>query len=201
MITDHTIESLQAFEREVADLFNGGKIHAPIHLSGGNEIPLLNIFENIREEDWVATNWRSHYACLLKGVPPDQLKADILAGKSITLNYPSHRIFSSAIVGGNLPIALGVALSIKRRGGSEHVWCFIGDMTAAAGIAHEVAAYKSGHKLPMTIVVEDNGKSVMTETDIVWKGAQRDSLGYVGDVRYDYELPWPHSGAGVRVQF
>ena len=196
-----TRDELIAFEADIAAEFNAGRIRAPIHLDGGNEDQLIEVFKGIKPTDWVFCSWRSHYKALLHGVPPAEVKAAIMAGRSIALCFPEHRFLSSAIVGGNLPIALGVALSIKRRGGSEHVWCFIGDMTAATGIAHECAAYKSGHKLPLTIVVENNGKSVVTETNQVWNGAQRDSLGYVADSYYEYDLPFPHSGAGVRVQF
>lgn len=200
MITDLTANDLRAFEQHVATLFNDGKIRAPIHLSGGSEDKTLEVFKNIREQDWVFSNWRSHYHCLLKGVHPDVLLADILAGRSITLCYPSHRVFSSAIVGGNLPIALGVALSIKRRGGSEHVWAFCGEMSANSGIAHEVAQYRDGHDLPLTIVCEDNGKSVMTDTVQVW-GHHGIQIEAVADIRFDYQLGWPHSGSGRRIEF
>jgi TPP-dependent pyruvate/acetoin dehydrogenase alpha subunit len=197
-IANLTAQDLRDFEQEAAEHFNAGRIRAPIHLSGGCEDQTLEVFKDIREQDWVFTNWRSHYHCLCKGVPRDRLMADILAGKSITLNYPEYRIFSSAIVGGSLPIALGVALSIKRRGGSEKVWIFIGDMTATVGIAHEVFRYAKWHSLPLSMVVENNEKSVMTDTAAVWG---RETIQYSADVCYDYILPWPHAGAGVRVVF
>ncbi len=204
MITDLTANDLRAFEQHVATLFNDGKIRAPIHLSGGSEDQTLAVFKDIREQDWVFSNWRSHYHCLLKGVHPDVLLADILAGRSITLCYPSHRVFSSAIVGGNLPIALGVALSIKRRGGSERVYVFTGDMTAATGIFFECTQYAMGHHLPIHFVVEDNGKSVFSDTWKTWGGLQSRDIEW-GDslvTQFDYKLsPWPHSGTGKRVEW
>src|SRR6185437_16186857 len=99
-------------------------IQEPVHLDGGNEEQLIELFDKINERDWVFGAWRQHYHCLLKGVPPAVLKAEILAGRSIALCFPEQRIFSSAIVAGICPIALGVALAIKRDGGDEHVWCF-----------------------------------------------------------------------------
>ena len=126
-----------------------------------------------------------------------------MAGKSITLNYPSHRIFASAIVGGILPVALGVALSIKRSGGKNKVWVFVGEMTAAGGAFHECAQYAQGHELPIHFVVEDNGKSVCTDTWKVWGGLQSPDLKWGPSLvtHYDYKLPHHHSGAGHRVQF
>jgi pyruvate dehydrogenase E1 component alpha subunit len=194
-----TPTGLQEFEKEIADLFNAGKIRAPVHLSGGNEKQLIDIFKEVKSDDWVCGSWRLHYHCLLKGVPPARLRADILAGRSITLCYPSHRIVSSAIVGGILPIALGIAYSIKRAGTAERVWCFLGDMTAHAGIFEECSKYALAYKLPITWIIEDNGLSVCTDTLDVWKVSAWSGW---GDVRYyDYKLPWPHAGAGKRVQF
>jgi pyruvate dehydrogenase E1 component alpha subunit len=189
---------LIAFEKEVADRFNAAKIRAPVHLSGGNEEQLIDVFEDVKSEDWVISTWRSHYHCLLKGVPPEQLMADIVAGKSITLNYPEHRILSSAIVGGGLPIAAGIALGIKRRNGHERVWAFLGDMAHRGGMFHEVCQFANGHNLPIRFVVEDNGISVCTDTAVSW-GTERIFRGKVRD--YSYKLPWPHSGAGHRVNF
>lgn len=194
-----TPETLRAFEQRVAEAFNAKQIRAPVHLAGGNEDNLIEIFKMVRPQDWVLSQWRSHYHCLLKGVPPEQLYADILAGRSITLTYPEHRILTSAIVGGILPIGLGIAWTIKRLGLNESVWCFVGDMTMLSGIAHECVQYAANHGLPFHVVIEDNGKSVDTPTAAAW-GDQRDDaqpLAY----HYRYDLSWPHSGAGTRINF
>jgi TPP-dependent pyruvate/acetoin dehydrogenase alpha subunit len=197
-----TAQQLIDFEADIAQHFNNAEIRAPIHLSGGNEARLIEIFADIADEDWVFTTWRSHYHCLLKGVPADRLKADIMAGRSITLNYDKYKIVSSAIVGGIIPIALGVALSCRSRSDYQNkhhkVWCFVGDMAARSGTAHEAQQYARAHALPLRIIVEDNGKSVETPTEEVW--------GYTQFARpilksYNYELPWPHAGAGKRVEF
>ena len=60
------------FEEEIASAFNNKKIKAPIHLHGNNESQLIKIFESIGPDDWIFSSWRSHYHCLLKGVPADQ---------------------------------------------------------------------------------------------------------------------------------
>lgn len=212
---NHTVESLRAFEQGIADEFNRGNIRAPIHLSGNNEDQLIRIFKDIGRDDWICCSWRSHLKCLLKGVPPERLRADILAGRSIALCYPEHRVISSAIVGGIVPIALGLALAIKRSAGAECVWCFVGDMTAWTGVFNECRKYAIGWDLPITFVVEDNGKSVMTNTREVWgngRHPQKDEVVTIlapnvwfykesKTIYYLYSLPWPHAGAGVRVQF
>lgn len=201
-----TKEQLIAFESEIADLYCAGNIRAPVHLSDGNEDPLIEIFTEVRPEDWVFSTWRSHYHALLHGIPPDEIREEILKGNSITLCFPEHRFFSSAIVGGIIPIALGAALGIKRKGESRHVWCFIGDMTAEGGTFYEAAKYAENFGLPITFVVEDNGESVGTPTGVVW-GRSADALpDYLRWPRtnirsYRYKKQWPHVGAGRWVTF
>lgn len=195
-----TAEELIAFEKDIVAIFNRGEIRAPIHLSGNNEAQLISIFESIKPTDWVFSSWRSHYHALLHGVPPEKVKSEIMAGRSIALCFPEHRFFSSAIVGGTLPIALGVALAIKRRGGSERVWCFIGDMTRRTGAYLECASYAAGHDLPLRLITEDNGLSVCTDTDAVWTTVKSGWKNF-GVSEYDYKLLWPHSGAGKRIEF
>jgi pyruvate dehydrogenase E1 component alpha subunit len=208
--------TLRAFEARVAEAFNAGKIKAPVHLSGGNELDLLQYFRAfVNPMDYVCTTWRSHYHCLLKGVPEDVLFADILNGRSITLNYPDHRVISSAIVGGVVPIGLGFAWAIRNelvttgdwRGPGDpplpRVHVFVGDMTSYSGIVHECRTYARKHLLPIDFVVEDNGVSVCTPTSEVWG---EDDAGHTavldGKMRYyKYHLDWPHSGAGKRVEF
>ena len=198
-----TKEELISFEEEIAELFNTGKIRAPVHLYSGNEEQIIAVFKNIRQQDWVFCSWRSHYQCLLKGVPRSQVREEILAGRSISLCFPDYRILSSAIVGGVLPIAVGAAMSIQRRGEDAKVYCFMGEMTAETGIAHEAIKYSRNHRLPIHFVVEDNGKSVCTDTRDVWnqmklsfEEVQNEYITY-----YRYETKYPHAGAGVRVQF
>ena len=116
---------LIGFEALVAKTFNEAQIRAPIHLHGGNEDILLKIFKSIKNSDWVFSSWRSHYHCLLKGVDEKSLLNDIKNGKSITLCYPEKKIYSSAIVGGVIPIALGCALGIKNKGRSIIIFIFM----------------------------------------------------------------------------
>jgi len=201
-----TPEKLIEFENDIAAEFNAAKIKAPVHLYNGNEEEIIEVFKKhqIGKDDWVLNSWRSHYQCLLKGVPPDELKAAIMAGRSISLCFKEHRVLCSAIVTGVLPIALGIALKNKLENNNSRVFCFLGDMTSETGSAHECIKYARSHKLPIHFVIEDNGKSVCTITRETWR---LDKLTYenVNDeyiTYYSYKLDkYPHAGAGTRVQF
>lgn len=198
-----TKNELIEFENEIAALFNSGKIRAPVHLYYGNEEQIIEIFRGIRPQDWVFCSWRSHYQCLLKGVPPAEVRDEILAGRSISLCFPEYRIYSSAIVGGVLPIAVGTAMAIQRKGEDSKVFCFMGEMTAETGIAHESIKYSRNHRLPIHFIVEDNGKSVCTDTREAWNQPQLSFENREDEFvsYYRYETKYPHAGAGVRVQF
>ena len=89
MITNYTPKELIEFEEDIADCFNRSLIKAPVHLYNGNEKQMIEVFkkQNIGHDDWVLCSWRSHYQCLLKGVPQDELKAAILQGRSISLCF------------------------------------------------------------------------------------------------------------------
>lgn len=214
-----TKQELIDFEKEVERRFNNAEIKAPLHLSGGNEDQLIEVFSRVKPHDWVFSTWRSHYHGLLHGIPREQLLAKILKGESISINVPERRFYSSAICGGCLPIALGVAWSIKQRpyqvNGTidkqgnvtlsemtqPHVWCFVGDMAAEMGCFHEAAKYAANHDLPATFVVEDNGKCVNADTGKLWGGKTSRGLDNPKVEGYFYQLVFPHMGTGKFVTF
>lgn len=210
-----TPEQLIAFETDIAECFNQKMIKAPIHLYHDNEEQMLEVFKKVQPDDWCVCSWRSHYQCLLKGMPPEKVKADILAGRSIEMCNSEYKIFSSAIVAGNISIALGIAKDIQRKGGDNKVWCFVGEMTSTTGQFHEGLFYARNNNLPITFVIEDNGKSVCTVTRDSWMShklpyePEESSCMDEKDVYkskylwyYKYQLiKYPHAGSGRRIEF
>ena len=196
-------KNLINFENNIVDLFNSSKIKAPIHLHSNNENTLIKIFKKINKNDWVFSSWRSHYHCLLKGVPEKQLIREILNGNSISLCFPKYKIYSSAIVGGSLPIATGLALSIKKKKLKNKVYVFLGEMTSETGIAHECIKYSINKKLPIHFIIEDNEKSVCTDTRKTWsmKKLTYEKKNSKFITYYKYKLKFPHAGTGKRIQF
>jgi TPP-dependent pyruvate/acetoin dehydrogenase alpha subunit len=194
MTTSYSADDLRAFEREVADAFEAGKIRSPVHLSDGNENQLIEIFKDIPKTAFVFSTWRSHYHALLHGVPRERLMADILAGKSMQLHYREPLFFSSAIVGGILPIACGAAYA------GANVWCFIGDMTRSIGAFQDARKFCGHHELPVNFIVEDNGLSTNTPTDRAWGPRGGRSLPVTRHYSYTRGA-YPHVGSGKYVAF
>lgn len=187
---------LVEFEDEVGRRFDAGEISGPIHLCSDTQAePLIEIFKDIKRGDWVLSNWRSHWHALLHGVPRERVMAEILAGRSMMLHFPEYRFMTSAIVGGMLPIACGLAAA------GERVWCFVGDMTASIGAFNDARRYAAGHDLPVTFVVEDNGLSTNTPTAKTWG---LDGLWTLPDkniISYQYKRTTQHYGTAGFVSF
>ena len=193
-----TKRDLIQFEEHIVSLWENGKIKAPVHLSHGNEDELIEVFSRIDTNDYVFSTWRSHYHALLHGLTPEWIENKILEGKSISLCNLDHNFYSSAIVTGILPIALGTAIGLKRQGSKQKVWCFVGDMTFETGIFYEVHKYARNFNLPLYFVVENNGVSTQTPTKATWNKSKDipDDVVY-----YEYRSKYPHYGTGKWVIF
>jgi len=194
---------LYKFETEIALIYNQGKIRGPIHLTSGNEEQLIDIFQYISKSDWVYCSWRNHCHALLHGVNKKKVLDFILDGKSMSISCKKRNFMSSSIVGGIIPIALGTALSIKRKNEKKHVWCFVGDMTSETGTFHECQKYALNFKLPITFIIENNNLSTYTPTKIAW-GKRKSDNQYMFQknvIFYNYKNKYPHHGTGKWVIF
>lgn len=202
-------KDLIQFEKEIGDTFNRGEIRAPIHLYSGNEEEIIKVFSKINNKnDWVCCTWRNHYQALLKDIPVEIIKQQIMNGKSMVMNLPQYKFICSSIVGGIPSIATGIAVAAKFRNTKEHVWCWVGDMSAETGAWAEAYKYSVAQDLPITFIIEDNKQSVLTPTHEMWG----DSKWYLPSdcewyehkhlIYYKYNNSvYPHAGAGTRVQF
>lgn len=193
------VKKINIFEKKIFDLYNNGKIKYPIHLTKGNENQLVEIFKYIDNKDWVFTSWRNHAHALLHGIPEKKLEKQIMSGKSMYVSSKKNNFFCSSIAGGIIPIALGSALALKRKGSRQKVWLFVGDMTSMMGVFYEAYNYSRNFNLPLEIVIEDNGQSVYTDTKKTWNIKK---LQIPKDIfYYKFKLGYPHHGTGQWVSF
>lgn len=199
-----TKKQLIDFETDIFNNYSQGNIRAPVHLTGSvdgvQEDALINIFKKIKKNDWVFSTHRSHYHAILKSQDMEWVKKEILAKRSIHINSKKHKIFTSAIVGGNLPIALGVAMALKRKRSKNHVYVFTGDMASQMGIFMECWKYSVWHKLPITFIIEDNGIGCYSPTEKVW-GGKINTNNETNIIQYKYKRKYPHYGTGSWITF
>jgi pyruvate dehydrogenase E1 component alpha subunit len=194
-----TEKDLVNFELRVKEEYEKATITGPVHLSKNNELQLIEIFKYIHPEDWVFSSWRNHYHALLHGVPEDSLWELITSGKSMSVYCENPKLYTSSIVGGVIPIALGAAHALKIKNSNRKVWLFVGDMTAETGVFHECYKFSRRHNLPLEIVIEDNNMSTNTPTDETWGGKKST---HPNDVfYYSYERGYPHHGTGEWILF
>lgn len=190
---------LVQFEDSIAKLWESARIPFPVHFSGGNEKQLIEIFKEIKSEDYIASTHRGHYHYLLAGGNPQRLREKILGGESMRLFDKDINFMASSIVAGMPAIAAGISRAIRDLGKQNRVWCFVGDGAEDEGHFYEAVRYVDGHNLPCRFIIEDNDRSVETpkverygKSEMVWPSCV---------VRYHYQSIYPHVGTGKIVRF
>lgn len=218
-----TAKELIDFELKVKEMWEGGKIKAPVHLCGGNEEELILIFRGVHNDDYVFCSHRNHYHYLLHNGDPSRLlnelrgSAEALckgSARSMAFCDYSCRFFSSAIVGGVCAPAVGTAWALKDQKKPNKVWCFGGDGMVDTGHFWEALQYAEGWDLPVTFVIEDNDRSTCTPVNArigptteydykpQWQLTARKHIECSSKVRYyKYKATYPHVGSGTYVQF
>lgn len=199
MQTNLTKKNLIDFEKKITDLWEDAKIPYYVHLSGGNEEQLIEIFKEVNPEDYILSTHRSHYHYLLKGGSAEDLEKKILNGESMHVIDKKLNFISTSIVSGGPAIAVGIAYALKQENSKRKVWCFVGDGAEDEGHFYEAVRYVDGQKLPCIFVIEDNNRSVETpkierygESENKWPECVR---------KYDYNPTTLHAGTSKFVNF
>jgi pyruvate dehydrogenase E1 component alpha subunit len=197
-----TAQSLIEFESGIRELWEQGQLPSLVHLCGGNEQQLLDIFSDIKEGDWIFSTHRTHYHALLAGIEPELLIQRIKEGDSMFVYSRKHNFLCSAVLSGCCGIAAGVAWAIKQQwdlpGGHEFpkVWCFIGDGGEEEGHFYEAAMFVEANDLPCSFIIEDNNRSVDTPREHRRGAAKGLEHLFNCVLRYHYAPTYPHAGSG-----
>jgi TPP-dependent pyruvate/acetoin dehydrogenase alpha subunit len=166
---------IRRFEEEGTRLFNAGEIPGAYHSSIGQEATIVGACMALHEDDAMTGTHRSHGHPIGKGADLGALMAELMGketgickgrGGSMHLADRSVGIIGeSAIVGGGLPLATGVGLSIKVRGTQQVSLCFFGDGAVNQGTFHESLNMGSLWKLPVIYLCENNGYAISTSLE------------------------------------
>lgn len=154
------------FEDEVERLFESGDFHGTTHLSTGQEAAQAGLCLALKRQDWIMTTHRCHGYTLCKGTAPYRLFSELagsregickgLAGSMHFQDIENCNAGSSAIVGSGIPIATGIALSLKRRKSGFISVAIFGDGACSRGTIHECLNLASIWNLPELFYCENN---------------------------------------------
>ncbi|HUJ73981.1 MAG TPA: pyruvate dehydrogenase (acetyl-transferring) E1 component subunit alpha [bacterium] len=157
---------IRRFEEKCAELYGEQKIRGFLHLYIGEEAVAVGAMEALRPEDAVVATYREHGHALLRGVPGTAIMAEMYGkaegcshgrGGSMHLFDASRRFYGgNGIVGGGLPLALGLALADKLQNRRRVTACFFGDGAMAEGEFHECANLACLWQLPVLFLCENN---------------------------------------------
>jgi hypothetical protein len=193
--TDWTPDGLRSFVDKIAEHHDAGRLPFALHLPGGNEEQLIDIFSGINEGDYVLSTHRNMYHALLHGLPPEEVEQKILSGRSMFMFDRERNFYVSAIIGGPVAIAVGIAWALKRKGSSQRVYCFLGDGTEDTGHFAEAVRYVDGFDLPCTFIIEDDRMAVEAPKERRW-GTDKDLQWPACVKRYHYTKTRPHIRTG-----
>ncbi|HET9060707.1 MAG TPA: thiamine pyrophosphate-dependent dehydrogenase E1 component subunit alpha [Acidimicrobiales bacterium] len=162
---------LRQFETALLELFAQGKVGGTTHTCLGQEIAPVLVSANLAEADFVFSNHRGHGHYLARYGDVHGLLAEILGREGAPCNGVggSQHIYrpgymSTGVQGASLPIALGVAASLKWDGSSAIACAYIGDGTFGEGTVYEALNLASLWQVPLLVVVENNGIAQSTPT-------------------------------------
>ena len=161
-----TMLRIRRFEEKAAELYAAGKIRGFLHLYIGEEAVAAGVMPVLTPDDNVVATYREHGQALARGVPAGAIMAEMFGrtngcsrgrGGSMHLFDVSRRFFGGyAIVGGGLPIAVGLALADRLRARPAITACFFGDGAVAEGEFHESLNLAALWHLPVLFLCENN---------------------------------------------
>src|SRR5580700_1050902 len=189
-----TMTLIRRFEERAGEMYARARIGGFLHLSIGEEATIVGSARALREQDYLISTYRSHGNAIARGTPPERVMAELFGrvdgccgghGGSMHMFDLERRFMGGyGIVGGNLPIASGIALSSDYTGTDEVTLCTLGDGASNRGTFGETRYLAALWRLPVVFVVINNQFGMGTSlarhsavTDLQRKG---ESLGVPG---------------------
>ncbi|HZE04196.1 MAG TPA: pyruvate dehydrogenase (acetyl-transferring) E1 component subunit alpha [Solirubrobacteraceae bacterium] len=189
---------VRRFEEKCVELYSATKIRGFMHLYIGEEAVAVGVMQALTAEDAVVATYREHGHALVRGVPAGAIMAEMYGkvegcsrgrGGSMHLFDAATRFYGgNAIVGGGLPVAIGIALADKLAGRDRVTACFFGDGAVAEGEFHECLNLAALWSLPVLFCCENNRYAMGTaleryesETDLALKAAAYEMTAWSAD--------------------
>jgi pyruvate dehydrogenase E1 component alpha subunit len=171
----HEMLRIRRFEEKCAELYSAGKIRGFLHLYIGEEAVAVGAMHALQPDDAIVATYREHGHALARGIAMDRLMAEMYGkqegcsrGRGGSMHvFDAHTRFygGNAIVGGGLPVAVGLALADKLQHRPRVTACFFGDGAVAEGEFHESLNLAALWKLPVLFLCENNLYAMGTRLD------------------------------------
>jgi len=162
----HSMLLQRRFEERCAEAYALGKIGGFCHLYIGQEAVSTGAISLLRPDDYIITTYRDHGQALARGMSPRTVMSELFGridgcargkgGSMHMFDKSLNFLGGHGIVGGNVPLATGVAFAIKYRGGDQVCVCFIGESVVNTGAFHEALNMAGLWKLPVVYIIENN---------------------------------------------
>ena len=165
---------VRRFEESAEECYVRGLIHGTMHLSIGQEASAIGICTPLTDADYITSTHRGHGHCIGKGAEVKRMFAEFFGkedgyckgrgGSMHIADVAKGNLGANGIVAGGIPIAVGAALSAKKRKTDQVVVSFFGDGANNEGAFHESLNMAAVWKLPVLFVCENNGYGMSTST-------------------------------------
>jgi pyruvate dehydrogenase E1 component alpha subunit len=189
-----TMTLIRRFEERAGEMYARAKVGGFLHLSIGEEATIVGSARALRDSDYLISTYRSHGHALVRGTPPENVMAELFGrvdgcsggrGGSMHMFDASRRFMGGyGIVGGNLPIAAGIAMSSDYRGSDEVTLCTFGDGASNQGTFGETLNLAALWRLPVVFMVTNNqfgmGTSLQRHSAVTDLQRKGESLGVPG---------------------
>ena len=162
----HQMLLVRRFEEKAAEIYSAGKIGGFCHLYIGQEAVAIGSIAAIRKDDYVLTSYREHAHAIAKGMSPESVMAELYGkatgcskGKGGSMHMFDKEVNflgGHAIVGGQIPLATGVAFASKYKGTDQVTLCYFGEAAVNQGAFHESLNMAQLWKLPCIYICENN---------------------------------------------
>jgi pyruvate dehydrogenase E1 component alpha subunit len=166
---------IRRFEESAEDAYMRGLVHGTMHLSIGQEASAVGACMPLTDADYITSTHRGHGHCIAKGAEVSRMFAEFFGkedgycrgrgGSMHIADVSKGNLGANGIVGGGIPIAVGVALAMKKQKRRSVVVCFFGDGANNEGAFHEGLNIAAIWKLPVIFLCENNGYGMSTSIE------------------------------------
>jgi pyruvate dehydrogenase E1 component alpha subunit len=189
-----TMTLIRRFEERAGEMYARAKVGGFLHLSIGEEATIVGSARALREHDYLISTYRSHGHAIVRGTPPENVMAELFGradgcsggrGGSMHMFDAARRFMGGyGIVGGNLPIAAGLALASDYEGSEDVTLCTFGDGASNQGTFGETLNLAALWNLPVVFMVTNNqfgmGTSLSRHSAVTDLRRKGESLGVPG---------------------